>query len=81
MTIATVAELEAHYGPTPAVAATVKVTDRITPHYRRLIAASPFVALATIGPEGIDCSPRGDEAVGGRAYDEAWPERAKATLW
>ncbi|RYC29926.1 pyridoxamine 5'-phosphate oxidase family protein [Lichenibacterium minor] len=70
MTIATIAELEALYGPTPAVAATVKVTDRITPHYRRLIAASPFVALATIGPEGIDCSPRGDAPGFVRVADE-----------
>jgi predicted pyridoxine 5'-phosphate oxidase superfamily flavin-nucleotide-binding protein len=28
--------------------------------YSRLIEASPIVALATSGPEGIDCSPRGD---------------------
>ena len=38
----------------------VKVADHITPHYAALIQASPFVALATIGPEGLDCSPRGD---------------------
>jgi PPOX class probable FMN-dependent enzyme len=25
-----------------------------------MIEASPFVALATVGPEGLDCSPRGD---------------------
>ncbi len=25
-----------------------------------MIQASPFVALATVGPEGLDCSPRGD---------------------
>lgn len=60
MTIATIAELEALYAPAPVAASTVKVADRITPHYRRLIAASPFAALATVGPEGIDCSPRGD---------------------
>jgi PPOX class probable FMN-dependent enzyme len=34
--------------------------DWITPHYRRLIEASPFFVLATSGPEGLDCSPRGD---------------------
>ncbi|WP_425997691.1 pyridoxamine 5'-phosphate oxidase family protein [Caulobacter sp. DWR1-3-2b1] len=52
--------LEAIYDATPAAASMVKVADRITPHYRALIEASPFVALATIGPEGLDCSPRGD---------------------
>jgi hypothetical protein len=39
---------------------TVKVADRITPSYRVLIDKSPFAALATCGPEGLDCSPRGD---------------------
>ena len=31
-------------------------------HYRAFIEASPFVVLATSGPEGLDCSPRGDPA-------------------
>jgi PPOX class probable FMN-dependent enzyme len=53
--------LEALYTPAPAPASTVKVADRITPHYRALIEASPFLALATVGPEGLDCSPRGDQ--------------------
>ncbi|ENZ80465.1 MULTISPECIES: pyridoxamine 5'-phosphate oxidase family protein [Caulobacter] len=58
--ITTVDALEALYQPLPAPASTVKVTDHITPHYAALIKASPFVALATAGPEGLDCSPRGD---------------------
>jgi hypothetical protein len=57
--IRSVEELEALYGQ-PVEAATVKEVDRITPHYRRLIEASPFFVLATLGPEGLDCSPRGD---------------------
>jgi PPOX class probable FMN-dependent enzyme len=57
--IATVEELEAIYG-FPGEASTVKVADRITPSYRVLIEKSPFAALATSGPEGLDCSPRGD---------------------
>jgi uncharacterized protein len=57
--IATVEQLEAIYGR-PNEASTVKVADRITPPYRALIDASPFAALATCGPEGLDCSPRGD---------------------
>jgi uncharacterized protein len=57
--ISTVAELEALYGPTNE-ASLVKEADRITPQYRSYIEASPFVALATAGPEGLDCSPRGE---------------------
>jgi uncharacterized protein len=57
--IATVEQLEAIYGQ-PNDASTVKVADRITPSYRALIEKSPFAALATSGPEGLDCSPRGD---------------------
>lgn len=53
--------LEALYDVAPVAASMVKVADHITPHYRALIEASPFVALATIGPEGLDCSPRGDQ--------------------
>lgn len=60
-TITSLAELEAIYGE-PAEASLVKVADRVTAAYRRLIAASPFAALATVGPEGVDCSPRGDRA-------------------
>jgi len=58
-TISTIAELEALYGQ-PGEAALVKVTDRVIPEYAAFIAASPFVALATCGQEGLDCSPRGD---------------------
>ena len=41
-------------------ASLIKVTPSLTPEYRRMIEASPFMALATVGPEGLDCSPRGD---------------------
>ncbi|ODT69244.1 MAG: flavin-nucleotide-binding protein [Pelagibacterium sp. SCN 63-23] len=53
-------QLDALYQPAPVAASTVKVAKTMTRDYRRLIEASPFVALATIGPEGADCSPRGD---------------------
>jgi PPOX class probable FMN-dependent enzyme len=59
--IATVEELEALYGR-PGEASLVKELDRLIPEYAALIEASPFVALATCGPEGLDCSPRGDLA-------------------
>ena len=58
--ITTLEALEALYQPAPVAASTVKVADHITPHYATLIEASPFLALATVGPEGLDCSPRGD---------------------
>lgn len=65
----TEAELEAIYGR-PVEAATVKEVDRITPHYRAYIEASPYAALATSGPEGLDCSPRGDRPGFVRVHDE-----------
>lgn len=57
--IETLEELEALYPP-PNAASTVKELDHVNDHYRAMIEASPFVALATVGPEGLDCSPRGD---------------------
>lgn len=57
--ITSIAQLEAIYG-TPGETSTVKVANCITPQYHALIEASPFVALATVGPEGLDCSPRGE---------------------
>ncbi|MBY0338900.1 MAG: pyridoxamine 5'-phosphate oxidase family protein [Acetobacteraceae bacterium] len=57
--IETLEELHALYG-TPGPASLVKEAPRITREYRRIIEAAPFLALATAGPEGLDCSPRGD---------------------
>ena len=58
-TITSLAQLEALYG-VPNDASTVKEVAVITAEYRAMIEASPFAALATSGPEGLDCSPRGD---------------------
>ncbi len=60
MVIDTIEKLESLYG-TAKPAAMIKVTDHITGHYRQWIEAAPFMALATVGPEGLDASPRGDE--------------------
>ena len=57
--IESVEQLEALYG-VPLETATAKEVDHVTPEYARFIEESPFVALATSGPEGLDCSPRGD---------------------
>lgn len=67
--ISTIEQLEAIYG-LPGETSTVKEADWITPQYRKLIEASPFVALATAGPEGLDCSPRGDAGQAVRIADE-----------
>ena len=57
--ITSVEELNELYGGT-SEASIAKVTNALTSLYRRMIEASPFMALATVGPEGLDCSPRGD---------------------
>lgn len=56
------AELEVIYGALGEIApaSTAKVAGHVTDGYRRFIEAAPFLALATVGPEGLDCSPRGD---------------------
>jgi PPOX class probable FMN-dependent enzyme len=58
-TITSLRELEALYGEVNK-ASLLKETDRVVPEYRAFIEAAPFAALATSGPEGLDCSPRGD---------------------
>ena len=61
--------LAALYG-TPGESSIAKETPVITEHYRKFIEAAPFFALATSGPEGMDCSPRGDPAGFVRVLDE-----------
>ncbi len=53
------ATLQALYGE-PSPAAIAKEVDFIHPHYRAMIEASPFMAIASVGPEGLDVTPRGD---------------------
>jgi PPOX class probable FMN-dependent enzyme len=66
--VRTLEELEAIYGR-PNLASTVKEIDYVSDHYRAYIEASPFVALATSGPDGLDCSPRGDAGACVRVAD------------
>ena len=71
------AELEAIYG-SPGPTALIKEIDYISEHYRAFIEASPFIILASSGPEGLDCSPRGDPPGFVRILDEktlAMPDR------
>ena len=67
--VTTLAELDDLYGA--AVPASItKEIDYISAEYARYIEASPFVTLATVGPEGLDCSPRGDTNGFVRIQDE-----------
>jgi len=47
-----------------------KVAHHMTPTYRQWIEASRFVVLTTVGPEGTDASPRGDDGPVVRIADE-----------
>ena len=75
--ITTEQQLEALYGAKNPNSI-IKELDRISEGYRKLIEAAPFVAVATSGPEGLDCSPKGDAAGFVRILDEktlAIPDR------
>ena len=67
--VATIAELEALYG-TPGAPALRKVATQLTPLYRRWIMQSRFCVLTTVGPDGTDGSPRGDDGPVVRELDE-----------
>lgn len=54
-------ELSALYR-TPVPAAVSKEIDHLTPLHRAYVEASTFVVVASSGPDGLDCSPRGDRA-------------------
>ena len=58
--ISDVETLHALYGK-PGAASMEKVTDWLHPVYRRWIEASRFCVLTTVGPDGTDGSPRGDD--------------------
>ena len=59
--ITTAAQLDALYGA-PLGRSLTKEIGYISAGYRKFIEAAPFVIVATSGPEGLDCSPRGDSA-------------------
>ena len=58
--ITTISELEALYDNASS-ASLDKVTPVITPMYRTWIEASRFCILSTVGTEGTDATPRGDD--------------------
>ena len=67
--VTTLEALEALYDK-PYGPSVIKEIDHINPHYRKFIEAAPFFALATSGPEGLDCSPLGDAPGFVRVADE-----------
>ena len=75
--VTTMQQLEQLYGE-KVPTSVIKEIDHINDGYRKLIEAAPFVAIATSGPEGLDCSPKGDPAGFVRILDDktlAIPDR------
>lgn len=66
--LTTLDALHAHYG-TPGEASLIKESTELTPAYRKIVEAARFCALSTSGPEGLDCSPRGDDGAVVRVQD------------
>jgi PPOX class probable FMN-dependent enzyme len=75
--LTTIEELETIYGE-PNERALRKEIPYVNEDYRAFIELAPFAVLATAGPEGLDCSPRGDAPGFVRIIDEktlAIPDR------
>ncbi|TFH41633.1 MAG: pyridoxamine 5'-phosphate oxidase family protein [Lysobacterales bacterium] len=67
--ITSIEQLESIYGD-PSPRSLTKEIDYISEHYRAFIEKAPFVTVASCGPEGLDCSPRGDPPGFVRVVDE-----------
>ncbi|TKC86225.1 pyridoxamine 5'-phosphate oxidase family protein [Trinickia terrae] len=57
--LTSVEQLEAIYGA-PSERALWKEIPYLNEDYRVFVEASPFIVLASVGPHGTDCSPKGD---------------------
>jgi hypothetical protein len=64
-----IAQLDALYGAATPRSITKEITH-LNAEYRAFIEAAPFMAVATVGPEGLDCSPRGENGSVVRVVDE-----------
>ncbi len=73
-----IAALEALYPEPPVERSLTKVVPQMTPMYRKWIMASRFCILSTVGPEGTDASPRGDD---GPVVAELDPHRLALPDW
>src|SRR5262245_35210885 len=67
--VRSIAELESLYDE-PVKTSLLKEVDHLTNLHRAYVEASPFVLVATSGPGGLDCSPRGDPAGFVRVVDQ-----------
>ena len=67
--VTSIEQLTAIYGA-PAGGSVAKELDHVSAHYRAFIEAAPFCAMATCGPDGLDCTPRGDPAGFVRILDD-----------
>lgn len=67
-TLTTLEDLHALYGD-PVTASLRKVVTRLTPGYRAWIEGSRFCVISTVGPNGTDGSPRGDDGPVVRVVD------------
>jgi PPOX class probable FMN-dependent enzyme len=75
--VSSAAELDAMYSA-PMSTSIRKVMRSLTSAYRAMVEASPFLVIATTGPRGLDCSPRGDAPGFVRVHDDSTllvPER------
>ncbi|MCQ0971257.1 pyridoxamine 5'-phosphate oxidase family protein [Paracoccus sp. TK19116] len=63
-------DLAAIYG-TPKPTALRKVARHLTDDYRAFLDAARFCVLTTVGPEGTDASPRGDDGPVVRVLDDS----------
>ena len=57
--LTSIAQLEEIYGK-PHERSLWKEIDHLNQDYQAFVNASPFAVLASCGPEGMDCSPKGD---------------------
>lgn len=75
--IESISALAALYGA-PGAASLRKVSDHLTPLYRKWIMTSKLCMLSTVGPDGTDGSPRGDD---GPVVLELDPKRLALPDW
>lgn len=68
-TITDIKDLEALYGAAMPRSLS-KVRTRLTPLYRQWIETARFVVLSSVGPEGTDASPRGEDGPVVRIVDD-----------
>ncbi|PVB63564.1 pyridoxamine 5'-phosphate oxidase family protein [Labrenzia sp. 011] len=68
-TLSSLDQLHAHYGE-PGEASLIKEIGHLNASYRAIVEAARFCSLTTCGPEGLDCSPRGDDGAVVRIRDE-----------